>query len=91
MKTVLLRIAFPLALLAASCGNTAENQETAHEHNAAAGPVTAEELKHMDPVCQMVNDGTWTDYTVYNEDTVYFCSETCKDAFVANPGKYVQQ
>lgn len=43
-----------------------------------------------DPVCDMVKDDTWTDYSVNGTDTTWFCSETCKDAFAANPAKYTK-
>jgi len=43
---------------------------------------------NVDPVCGMVKDSTWSDYTVYKNDTVWFCSSSEKDAFVANPQKY---
>lgn len=42
----------------------------------------------IDPVCGMEKDSTWTDYTMYKGDTVWFCSPSEKDAFVANPEKY---
>jgi YHS domain-containing protein len=43
-----------------------------------------------DPVCGMIKDSTWTDYTVYNNDTVWFCASSEKEAFVANPKKYMK-
>ncbi|MGH8210389.1 MAG: heavy metal-binding domain-containing protein, partial [Steroidobacteraceae bacterium] len=43
-----------------------------------------------DPVCGMVVDpSTATLRVELGRATVYFCSETCKARFVANPGKYL--
>jgi YHS domain-containing protein len=41
-----------------------------------------------DPVCDMVKDSTWTEYTIHENDTVWFCSGTCKQAFEGNKAKY---
>jgi len=41
-----------------------------------------------DPVCGMVKDSTWTDCSVIDGDTVWFCSEIEKKAYLANPKKY---
>lgn len=43
-----------------------------------------------DPVCDMPRGKTWTDHTIYNLDTVWFCSEGCKMAFEARPNKYIK-
>lgn len=74
------------------------NSETPAESAAADSTVTtpteapatpvADTNAEIDPVCQMVKDSTWTDYTVNGTDTVWFCSETCKTAYTANPAKY---
>lgn len=49
---------------------------------------TTQEVRHKDPVCEMAYEPSWTDYTVQGADTIHFCSETCKTAFLANPVKY---
>jgi YHS domain-containing protein len=41
-----------------------------------------------DPVCGMVKDSTWTDFSAVNGDTIWFCSEIEKKAYLANPKKY---
>jgi YHS domain-containing protein len=80
------------SLAMAACGNAPEGnttieapaaETTATETTAATGP--------MDPVCEMVKDNTWTEYTVHNNDTVWFCSETCKTAFNGNLDKYASK
>lgn len=78
-------------IMLASCGNApegttkiempAEESATSTETAAPTGP--------MDPVCEMVKDSTWTEYTVHNNDTVWFCSDVCKGVFAKNPEKYV--
>ncbi len=42
----------------------------------------------IDPVCEMAKENTWTDYTIYENDSVWFCSENCKKGFMARPAKY---
>lgn len=43
-----------------------------------------------DPVCEMAYDTSWTESTVYQKDTIRFCSEQCKNAFIARPAKYTK-
>ena len=45
----------------------------------------------IDPVCEMEKDSTWTDYSVAKNDTVWFCSTGCKQAFDARPEKYLSK
>lgn len=95
MKKLLLL--FPIAACTlligvTSCGNsTSEEHADTHEAHAPHMSVVHPEgtdPKNIDPICDMVRDETWTDYMVYNNDSVWFCSEYCKDAFAANPEKY---
>ncbi len=44
----------------------------------------------IDPVCGMVRDSTWTDFSLHQGDTVWFCAAIEKKAFDANPGRYLQ-
>lgn len=44
----------------------------------------------FDPVCEMDYDTGWVEMTVYNGDTIRFCSDNCKTAFVAHPEKYLK-
>jgi protein SCO1 len=43
----------------------------------------------VDPVCGMsIHAGSDTPHVTHDGHTVYFCSEQCRDRFVANPGAY---
>lgn len=90
MKKIMLVLAS--GLLLAAC-NSAGNEETATTDTVAAAPVETAPVAEgpKDPVCEMTKDVSWTEYTVYENDTVWFCSETCKGAFVGNPAKYVSK
>lgn len=47
-------------------------------------------LKHIDPVCKMravPADGLAP--FVYRDRTYFFCSPTCRSAFIANPDYYL--
>ncbi len=86
MKRVALYIT--VALIFAACNNSTENkteQSTATAAEETAKPIAGATI---DPICEMEKDSTWVDYTVYNNDTVWFCSEVCKGAFLKNPDKY---
>jgi YHS domain-containing protein len=90
MKKIALYIT--AAVLIASCNNSGETKTEAVDTTATT--VTAEPAAQaapkgkIDPVCEMEYDAAWTEYTVHNSDTVWFCSETCKTAFAGNPAKY---
>lgn len=43
----------------------------------------------QDPVCGMRIDPDDAAATAEHEGLYYFCSETCHEAFVANPATYV--
>lgn len=73
--------------------NSEGNNESANTDSTAPTETHTEHVAatpgaKLDPVCNMEQDSTWTDYTVTATDTVWFCSETCKTAFEANPAKY---
>lgn len=82
-----------LIAMCCSCGNTEQPATTeaaaspSTETMADANPVPGAK---MDPVCEMVYDETWTESTVYMNDTIRFCSENCKTAFLARPEKYAK-
>lgn len=45
----------------------------------------------IDPVCKMeVDEKTAKHRSEYQEKTYYFCAEMCKEAFEAEPQKYLQ-
>lgn len=49
-----------------------------------------EEQDHKDPVCGMrVSRLTAVAEATYERNQDYFCSNDCRDAFVADPGQYL--
>jgi len=44
-----------------------------------------------DPVCQMKIKVNGSKTAIYNKITYNFCSESCKQKFVAEPEKYVKK
>ena len=94
MKYTFLAVA--ACLIFASCGNEAtsetENEtENTIEMEAPQETVVADPNAKIDPVCDMVKDDTWTEYSVSGTDTTWFCSETCKTAYEGNPAKYQEK
>ncbi|MBX2907155.1 MAG: YHS domain-containing protein [Taibaiella sp.] len=82
------------SLVISSCGNGAAESTSVVAPAAAENDMAGDAPKYtpgakMDPVCEMEWDNEWTEKTVYNGDTVRFCSEGCKNAFVAHPDKYI--
>ncbi|WP_316843703.1 YHS domain-containing protein [Pedobacter psychrodurus] len=45
----------------------------------------------VDPVCKMKIKAETAKTTVYNKVTYSFCSESCKQKFVAEPAKYIKK
>ena len=41
------------------------------------------------PVCGMSVDQQTAPSTTYDAQTYFFCSEGCRDAFAADPGRYL--
>jgi YHS domain-containing protein len=82
-------IAVTASIAFASCGsaenksNKAEEGAKEEQHEAMAPGAK------MDPVCEMEKDETWTEFSVHNNDTTWFCSGGCKQAFEARPEKYL--
>ncbi len=61
---------------------------TSHEHEPA--PATATRV--TDPVCGMTVDPATAEHEVVHDgEPVHFCSQGCKDKFLADPGQYVHQ
>ena len=47
-------------------------------------------MQTLDPVCKMtIESSTAAAQANYNGVTNYFCMQGCKDAFLANPNKYL--
>ena len=47
--------------------------------------------KVVDPVCKMKIKANASKIAVYKKVTYNFCSESCKQKFVAEPAKYVKK
>lgn len=46
----------------------------------------------IDPVCKMeIGEGSTQHKLEYQGNTYYFCSAACRNAFEANPGKYLRE
>jgi YHS domain-containing protein len=85
------RILFVAALFLVSSCNNGESTASVTLPGATESTTTAAQpvlAANIDPVCEMTYDTSWTESTVYMNDTVHFCSENCKTAFVAHPEKY---
>lgn len=87
-------IGLALAVMSVTaCSTGAENTDKVAETPtltapAASSPPIAATNVITDPVCGMEKDTTWTDYTMYKADTVWFCAAAEKTAFLGNPAKY---
>lgn len=93
MKKLLM--ALPI-LFALSCGNTEEktgdatvktDEHAGHNHAADENAVIS--IKTHDPVCKMVRDEKWAIESVYEGETVKFCSPVCKEKFDKDPSSFV--
>lgn len=84
--SLLLATAF---LLTACANNEADGDMHQHDMNAAGSDQLAE--GPIDPICNMVKGDDWTEFSVVDNDTTWFCSVPCKKSFDANPAKYTKQ
>jgi YHS domain-containing protein len=94
MKYTFLAIA--ACVLFAACNGEATSETTnetapATEMEAPVETAVVDPNAKIDPVCEMVKDDSWTEYSVSGTDTTWFCSETCKGAYDGNPAKYNKQ
>ncbi len=73
-----------------ACQSGSEEAATGHSGHEESNAPSTEALASadIDPVCDMVRDDSWTEFTVTGTDTVWFCAETCKEAYEANPERY---
>ena len=76
------------AVLFAACNNEAKTEEATETTTEDVATAPVDPNAKMDPVCQMVKDSTWTEYTVEGTDTTWFCSEVCKGAYTSHPEQY---
>lgn len=89
MKYILMTVFAATMFIACNSEAPADSAtETEAPAEATTETVVADPNAKIDPVCEMVKDSTWTEYTVNGTDTVWFCSETCKTAYNSNPAKY---
>jgi len=58
--------------------------------NAHENQVDSLQKVQIDPVCKMKVKANSSKNTIYNKTTYYFCSESCKQKFVAKPTNYVK-
>jgi YHS domain-containing protein len=88
MKKILL----PLCILFASCQEASVDGTIVRQVDDATMPASAAVATvnkgDIDPVCGMVRTNSWTNYSLYKGDTVWFCAAVEKKAFDAAPEKY---
>lgn len=81
-----------LSLLAMACQNNNQDSAKASDSSTAmeASQPTDANAK-VDPVCGMAEgDIAYTDYSLMENDTVWFCSPHCKEQFDKDPAKYAK-
>ena len=83
-----------LALGLMGCGQAEQTQEQAEQpaetmEETVEGAVT--EAPMVDPVCgvEVTAESEWT--AEYGDVTFYFCCEECRDKFLEDPGKYLEE
>lgn len=87
-------LVFGLSIFAMACSNNnAKDNEKADQHmKMEATSQSAKPNAKTDPVCGMTEvDIAYTDFSVYQHDTTWFCSPHCKEEFDKNPAKYVMK
>ncbi|HET8574202.1 MAG TPA: hypothetical protein VFL76_10055 [Edaphocola sp.] len=82
-----------LSLLAVSCQNKNTEGQKASDNNMKMGSAqTVKPNAKVDPVCGMPQgDIAYTDFSVVQKDTVWFCSPHCKEQFDKDPAKYTKK
>lgn len=104
MKKYSFAVMTALLMSTVSCvdNSNTENTNTEHSHDDHAGHSHDDHAGHshdaptqaagaIDPVCKMEKTAEWTEYSVSNSDTTWFCSPHCKESFAKNPEKYLSQ
>jgi YHS domain-containing protein len=59
--------------------------------SAKTSPIDSAKKVLVDPVCKMKIKTNASKSAVYNKITYNFCSESCKQKFLAEPTKYVKK
>ena len=84
-----------LSLLVMSCQNNNSAGQKAADSNMKMEAAQTNEVKpnaKVDPVCGMPEgDIAYTDFSVAQNDTVWFCSPHCKEQFDKDPAKYAKK
>lgn len=75
-------------LILGACNNAQKHSDIPAKNNTVTTNSVAKKSVVTDPVCGMEKETKWTDFIVNRGDTVWFCSETCKEAFEATPKRY---
>ncbi len=84
----------PLILLLTSCGEPSKDGTVIRYTDPAGRPPAAAangEKQSIDPICGMVRTASWTNWSLYEGDTVWFCAAVEKKAFDAHPEKYARK
>lgn len=90
MKKLALLFSISGAIFLASCGDTQETASHDH-HDHEMEQVDFVYDGPIDPVCGMRYDEAWTLSSEYEGTTVWFCAESCKEDFDANPEEYADK
>lgn len=90
-----LSLIFCCSLLFLACNNTTAPDATdtvAGDHTEMKADDNTDPNTKTDPVCGMAEgDIAYTDFSVNNGDTAWFCSPHCKEQFDKDPAKYAKQ
>lgn len=74
-----------IAFMFTACANNSTEADT-HAMKTEGSDQLAE--GPIDPICDMVKGDDWTEFSVNEGDTTWFCSPVCKDKFDKDPAKY---
>lgn len=81
-----------LSLLAMSCQNNNSAGQKASDSNMKTEAAKTNPNAKVDPVCGMPQgDIAYTDFSIVQNDTVWFCSPHCKEQFDKDPSKYAKK
>lgn len=87
MKKLSLIVAIAFAFTACSDNSTNADMHT-HDHDMKSEGSAQIAEGPIDPICDMVKGDDWTEYSVIEGDTTWFCSPVCKETFDKDPSKY---
>jgi YHS domain-containing protein len=87
-------LVFSISIFAMACSNNNAKDTAKADQHMKMDAHTASNNPHAktDPVCGMAEgDIAYTDFSVYQSDTTWFCSPHCKESFDKDPAKYVKK